>query len=87
MKKNKLLYIGHPKTIMAIDASTNSMAFSIFKEGVLHKFGKINFHGKHVYEKAGDACNKLIPFLKDFDIRLNTKKISLSNKVITYLGK
>jgi len=51
MKKNKLLYIGHPKTIMAIDASTNSMAFSIFKEGVLHKFGKINFHGK-VIESA-----------------------------------
>jgi len=68
MKKNKLLYIGHPKVIMAIDASTNSMAFSIFEEGELKKFGKINFHGKHVYEKAGDACKKLIPFLKDFNI-------------------
>ena len=48
MKKNKLLYIGQPKTIFAIDASTNSMAFSIFKEGELHKFGKINFNGRHV---------------------------------------
>jgi Holliday junction resolvasome RuvABC endonuclease subunit len=68
MKKNKLLYIGHPKTILAIDASTNSMAFSIFKEAELHKFGKINFYGRHVYEKAGDACKKLIPFLENFEI-------------------
>jgi Holliday junction resolvasome RuvABC endonuclease subunit len=68
MRKNKLLYIGHPKAILGIDASTNSMAFSIFVEGELKKFGKINFHGRHVYEKAGDACKKIIPFLKDFNI-------------------
>lgn len=68
MKRNKLIYAGQPKNILAIDASTNSMAFSIFSEGELKKYGKINFHGRHVYEKAGDACKKLIPFLKDFDI-------------------
>lgn len=53
---------------MAIDASTNSMAFSIFVEGELKKFGKINFYGRHVYEKAGDAVKKIVPFLKDFEI-------------------
>jgi len=68
MKKNRLLHIGHPKNILAIDASTNSMAFSVYRDSKLHKYGKINFHGNHVYEKAGDACKKLIPFLKDFDI-------------------
>lgn len=68
MKRNKLVYAGQPKNILAIDASTNSMAFSIFSEGELVKFGKINFYGRHVYEKAGDACKKLIPFLKNFDI-------------------
>jgi len=68
MKRNKLLYIGHPKKILAIDASTNSMAFSIFHEGELHKFGKINFTGRHVYERAGDACKKLVQFLQNFDI-------------------
>jgi Holliday junction resolvasome RuvABC endonuclease subunit len=68
MKKNKLLSIGHPKTILAIDASTNSMAFSVFDNDKLKKYGKINFHGRHVYEKAGDACKKVIPFLKDFNI-------------------
>jgi Holliday junction resolvasome RuvABC endonuclease subunit len=68
MKKNRLLSIGLPSKILAIDASTNSMAFSIFIDKELHKYGKINFNGKHVYEKAGDACKKLIPFLKDFSI-------------------
>jgi Holliday junction resolvasome RuvABC endonuclease subunit len=68
MKKNRLLSIGHPSRILAIDASTNSMAFSIFIDKELHKYGKINFSGKHVYEKAGDACKILIPFLKDFSI-------------------
>jgi len=68
MKKNRLLFIGYPKSIFAIDASTNSMAFSIFKDDALVKYGKINFYGTNVYEKAGDACRKLIPFLKDFDI-------------------
>lgn len=53
---------------MAIDASTNSMAFSVFVEGELRKFGKVNFYGRHVYEKAGDAIKKLIPFLKDFNM-------------------
>ena len=68
MKKSRLLFIGHPKNILAIDASTNSMAFSVFSHEKLKKYGKINFHGRHVYEKAGDATRKLIPFLKDFDI-------------------
>jgi len=68
MKKSKLLYIGHPKTIMAIDASTNSMAFSIFKERKLIKFGKINFHGRHVYEKAVHQLLTTIPYLKNFEI-------------------
>jgi Holliday junction resolvasome RuvABC endonuclease subunit len=68
MKKSRLLHIGEPKSILAIDASTNSMAFSVFVDGELKKFGKINFYGRHVYEKAGDAVKKLIPFLKNFDV-------------------
>jgi Holliday junction resolvasome RuvABC endonuclease subunit len=68
MKKSKLKYIGQPKTILAIDASTNSIAFSIFEERELIKFGKINFQGNHVYEKTGDATRKTSAFLKDYDI-------------------
>ncbi|MFZ9242572.1 MAG: hypothetical protein ACO295_05110 [Sediminibacterium sp.] len=68
MKKSKLKYIGQPKNILAIDASTNSMAFSIFEKGELKKFGKVNFIGHHVYEKTGDATKKISAFLKDYDI-------------------
>jgi Holliday junction resolvasome RuvABC endonuclease subunit len=68
MSKNKLRYIGNPKTILAIDASTNSMAFSVFRERQLIKFGKVHFYGNHVYERTGDATKKVSAFLKDYDI-------------------
>jgi Holliday junction resolvasome RuvABC endonuclease subunit len=68
MKKSKLRYIGQPKNILAIDASTNSMAFSVFTERQLIKYGKVNFYGNHVYEKTGDATKKISLFLKDFKI-------------------
>lgn len=68
MSKTKLRYIGNPKTILAIDASTNSMAFSLFTERKLVKYGKVNFHGNHVYERTGDATRKISQFLKDYII-------------------
>ena len=64
MSKNKLRYIGNPKTILAIDASTNSMAFSVFKERELVQYGKVHFYGNHVYERTGDATKKISTFLK-----------------------
>ena len=68
MAKSKLKYIGNPKTILAIDASTNSMAFSLFKERQLVKYGKVFFYGNHVYERTGDATKKISQFLKDYEI-------------------
>lgn len=68
MSKTKLRYIGNPHTILAIDSSTNSMAFSIFIDRQLIKYGKINFYGNHVYERTGDASKKISQFLKDYDI-------------------
>jgi len=68
MSKSKLRYIGNPKTILAIDASTNSMAFSLFSERKLIKYGKVNLYGNHVYERTGDASRKISEFLKDFKI-------------------
>lgn len=47
-----------PSIICAIDASTNSLAFSIFKDKELLNVGKINFSGKNTYEKIADACAK-----------------------------
>jgi hypothetical protein len=60
-----------PKRIMAIDASTNSLAFSIFDGGKLECFGKVNFVGTVTYEKVVDAGAKIKAFFdayaKDID--------------------
>ena len=56
-----------PKTIMAIDASTNSLAFSIFSDGKLDCFGKINFVGTVTYDKVVDAGKKVHAFLNAFN--------------------
>lgn len=54
-----------PKTICAIDASTNSLAFAIFntQDRTLITVGKINFKGKDTYEKVMDAGQKVKAFL------------------------
>lgn len=50
-----------PKTICAIDASTNSLAFALFntENESLGFVGKISFEGKDVYQKVMDAGNKV----------------------------
>ena len=57
-----------PKRIMAIDASTNSLAFSIFDGENLDRFGKVNFVGTTPYDKVVDAARKISGFTKLFDI-------------------
>lgn len=52
-----------PKRIMAIDASTNSLAFSLFIDGKLDSFGKINFQGINTYQKVVDAGKKVKAFM------------------------
>jgi Holliday junction resolvasome RuvABC endonuclease subunit len=54
-----------PKTICAIDASTNSLAFAIFntEEKTLDAVGKITFKGRDTYEKVMDAGQKVKAFL------------------------
>jgi hypothetical protein len=54
-----------PKTICAIDASTNSIAFALFdtQEKSLKSIGKINFKGLNTYEKVMDAGKKVKAFL------------------------
>jgi Holliday junction resolvasome RuvABC endonuclease subunit len=53
-----------PKTICAIDASTNSLAFAVFDTftRTLISFGKINFEGQNTYEKVMDAGKKVKAF-------------------------
>lgn len=57
-----------PKTICAIDASTNSLAFALFFTDeynnikYLGTMGKINFEGNDIYQKVIDAGKKVKAF-------------------------
>ena len=65
MVKNKWGLEVKPHRICAIDASTNSLAFSLFDGDDLSSVGKINFEGNNTYEKVMDAGKKVKGF---FDI-------------------
>jgi hypothetical protein len=65
MSKTKWGAEAQPKTICAIDASTNSLAFALFVGNKLESIGKISFEGKNIYEKVMDAGKKVKAF---FDI-------------------
>lgn len=65
-KSRGLASLSKPRSIIAVDASTNSLAFSLFEDGRLIKYGKIRFVGTDALYKAGDACKKAIPFFKAF---------------------
>lgn len=57
-----------PQRVCAIDASTNSLAFSIFEDKKLEAIGKINFSGANTYEKVSDACHKTSSVFSLFQI-------------------
>ena len=65
MSKTKWGAEAQPKTICAIDASTNSLAFALFVNNDLNSIGKIHFDGNNTYEKVMDAGKKVKAF---FDI-------------------
>jgi hypothetical protein len=65
MGKTKWGAEAQPKTICAIDASTNSLAFALFVGNELESIGKIFFEGNNIYEKVMDAGKKVKAF---FDI-------------------
>jgi hypothetical protein len=65
MSKTKWGAEVQPKTICAIDASTNSLAFALFVGNQLESIGKISFEGNNIYEKVMDAGKKVKAF---FDI-------------------
>lgn len=53
-----------PQRICSIDASTNSLAFAIFHDTRLVKFGKIKFDGTTTYAKIADSANKCVRFFE-----------------------
>jgi hypothetical protein len=45
--------------VIAVDASTNSLAFAYFEFGKLETIGKIDFEGSNIYQKCIDATKKV----------------------------
>ena len=68
MSMKTIIASNKPKTICSIDASTNSLAFAIFTNDSLTKFGKINFQGVNTYAKVKDAARKTLAFFKNFNV-------------------
>lgn len=69
-----------PAKFVAIDASTNSLAFALFSFGELKMIGKINFEGNNVYEKCIDASKKVNAFLQHPDF-LHTDSLVIEHTV------
>ena len=67
MSKTKWGAEAQPKTICAIDASTNSLAFALFVDNDLSSIGKIHFDGNNIYEKVMDAGKKVKAFFDIYD--------------------
>jgi hypothetical protein len=72
--------IDRPAKFVAIDASTNSLAFALFFFGNIEMIGKINFEGKDIYQKCIDASKKVNSFLKN-DAFINTDSIIIEHTV------
>ena len=67
MVKNKWGLEVKPHKICAIDASTNSLAFSLFSGEDLESVGKITFEGNNTYEKVMDAGKKVKGYFDIYD--------------------
>ena len=78
MSKTKWEAEAQPKTICAIDASTNSLAFALFVDNDLSSIGKIHFDGNNIYEKVMDAGKKVKAF---FDIYCGFEAIVIEHTV------
>lgn len=56
------------KRVMGIDASTHSLAFTVFKNRRPVKWGKIEFRGADIFERLHDAQKKVHELSKEIDV-------------------
>lgn len=56
------------KRVMGIDASTNSIAFTVFYNRKPERWGKVDIIGGDIYEKIGDANEKIYAIYKQFPV-------------------
>jgi Holliday junction resolvasome RuvABC endonuclease subunit len=46
-------------SVIGIDSSTNSLAFAVFEDTELKKYGKIEFEGNVAYDRLSDSLRKV----------------------------
>lgn len=63
---------------MGVDASTNSIAYSIIDKGTLIEYGEIEFEGSNIYERILDAKKKM----RALQYRFNVDYIALEAAVM-----
>lgn len=56
------------KRLMGIDASSQSIAFTVWADNKPVKWGKIYLDGKNIYEKCGDANRKMYALMDELDV-------------------
>ena len=76
----KILNVAPPSSFVSIDASTNSMAFAIYTDGKIIRYGKIKFNGNNINEKMKDISNKTKAF---FDKLPNGTIIVIEDTIYT----
>lgn len=70
------------KTVLGIDASTNSVAFCLFDENGPQKWGEIEFKGANVFERLADGQSKVGIALKSLnpDLIIFESAVFIQNK-------
>lgn len=57
-------FVSVPNKIIAIDASTTSIAYAVFENKKLILNGKVEFSGKNVYQKISSAIDSVVDVMK-----------------------
>lgn len=58
-------FVNIPDTIISVDASTNNIAYAIFKNKELIKYEKVVFSGNNVFQKIASAVSEVHKVLLD----------------------
>lgn len=60
----RIVNVEPPDRFCAIDASTNSLAFALYENGTISKYGKIRFSGSSINDKLRDISEKTAAFFE-----------------------
>lgn len=61
-------FVDQPETIVAVDASTNNLAYAIFVNKELKSYGKIDFSGTDIFGKLADSARQTHKKFDELDI-------------------